>query len=105
MPYEILLTPPLAFAVYLLLAGLLNRIGRVLAGPERANPLKASIYAGGEASPTRPAAPGYKPFFVVALFFAILHLGILILGTGTFTPVTAVYLLGLLLALIALIIG
>lgn len=102
---EILLTPPLAFVVYLALAGALSIFGRALAGPGNATPLKSSTYASGEASPTRLAAPGYKPFFVIALFFAILHLGILILGSGTFTPITAVYLGGLLVALIALILG
>ncbi len=102
---EVLLTPPLAFMIYLLLAGALSLFGRWLAGPGKSNPLKASTYASGEASPTRPAAPGYRPFFVIALFFAILHLGILILGSGLATPITGVYLVGLMLALLALILG
>lgn len=105
MPLEILLTPPLAFVIYLVLAGALNAFGRALAGPGNVTAMKSSTYASGEASPTRLAAPGYKPFFVIALFFAILHLGILILATGTFQPITAVYLGGLLVALIALILG
>ena len=51
------------------------------------------------------AAPGYRPFFVVALFFAVLHLGVLVLATGIPSPVMRIYLLGLLLALLALILG
>ena len=102
---EVLLTPPLAFVIYLLLAGALSLFGRWLAEPGKSSPLKASTYASGEASPTRPAAPGYRPFFVIALFFAILHLGILILGSGLATPITGVYLVGLMLALLALILG
>jgi len=30
--------------------------------------------------PTSVGVPGYRPFFVVALFFAVLHLGVLVLG-------------------------
>ena len=80
-------------------------LGQALAAPGTESTWKTTTYAGGESAPTRPAAPGYRPFFVIALFFAILHLGILILGSGTFTPVTIAYLVGLLLALLALILG
>lgn len=105
MTLDILLAPPIAFAIYVALVAILSRFGRVLAAPGQASSLKATTYAGGESSPTHPAAPGYRPFFVIALFFAILHLGILILGSGTLTPITAIYLVGLLLALLALILG
>ena len=66
---------------------------------------KTSTYASGEAAPTSISAPGYRPFFVVALFFAILHLGVLTLGSSDFQPVSIAYLLGLMLALAALILG
>ncbi len=102
---DILLSPPVAFLIYLVLAGLLTGTGRVLAGPERAGVLKRSTYASGEAAPTRIAAPGYRPFFIIALFFAILHLGILMLGTSNLSPYAGFYLLGLVLALVALIMG
>jgi NADH:ubiquinone oxidoreductase subunit 3 (subunit A) len=105
MTLEILLAPPVAFAIYVALVAILSRFGRALAAPGNKSLLKATTYASGEASPTRLAAPGYRPFFVIALFFAILHLGILILGSGTLTPITAIYLVGLLLALLALILG
>jgi NADH:ubiquinone oxidoreductase subunit 3 (subunit A) len=67
--------------------------------------MKSSTYGSGEAPPTAAAAPGYRPFFVVALFFAILHLGVLMLGTGGLTLISGVYLIGLMLALVALILG
>jgi hypothetical protein len=55
------------------------------------------------------AAPGYRPFFVVALFFAVLHLGVLVLAVGGISSATAggtaVFLVGLMLALLALILG
>jgi len=102
---NILLSPPIAFLTYLALAGILYGLGRMLAGPTRTTPLKTSTYASGEAPPTKAAAPGYRPFFVVALFFAILHLGVLVLGVGGLTPLAGVYLVGLVLALLALILG
>jgi hypothetical protein len=52
-----------------------------------------------------PAAPGYRQFFVIALFFAVLHLGVLIIGSSDLSGVSGVYLLGLMLALVALILG
>ena len=102
---ELILTPPLAFLMYLGLVAILAGIGRVLAGPSQPTPLKTSIYSSGEAPASQPAAPGYRPFFVVALFFAVLHLGILMFGSGGLSPIGLIYLVGLLLALLALILG
>ncbi len=102
---SILLAPPLAFLIYLVLAGILSGAAKALAVPAQANPLKTSTYASGEAAPTRMAAPGYRPFFIIALFFAMLHLGILMLGTSDLSPVGGIFLVGLMLALIALILG
>ncbi len=100
-----LLTPPVAFLIFLALATILSGIGRVLAGPEKPSLLKSSLYTGGEAHHKPAGAPGYQPFFVIALFFAILHLGVLILGTGSLSWMAGVYLVGLILALVALILG
>ena len=102
---SILLSPPIAFLAYLVLVALLYALGRLLAGPSHLTPLKSSTYSSGEAPPTQLAAPGYRPFFVVALFFAVLHLGVLVLGSGGLSPITGIYLLGLMLALLALILG
>jgi NADH:ubiquinone oxidoreductase subunit 3 (subunit A) len=100
-----LLTPPLAFLIYVLLTGILSGLGRLLAGPARGTRLQVSTYSSGEAPPSRAAAPGYRPFFVVALFFAIVHLGVLMLGTSNFSLISGIYLAGLILALGALILG
>lgn len=102
---DVLLYPPIAFVIYLLLVGILSGVGRFLAVPSQANQLKQSAYASGEAGEDFKAAPGYRQFFVVALFFAVLHLGVLVLGSGTFTPMMGAYLVGLILALVALILG
>jgi NADH:ubiquinone oxidoreductase subunit 3 (subunit A) len=102
---EIFLTPPIAFVIYLVVVLAINGAGRILAGPERPTEAKSSLYAGGESIPTTPAAPGYRPFFVIALFFAILHLGVLMLASGGLTLMSGVYLVGLFVALLALILG
>ena len=102
---DILLSPPIAFPGYLALAYGIYRVGRRLAGPSQVTAKKSSTYASGEAPPTKVAEPGYRPFFVVALFFAILHLGILVVGSGAPSWAAAIYLVGLILALLALILG
>ncbi len=102
---NLLLVPPIAFLICLLLVALLSLLGKRMAGPSKYSALKSSIYSSGEEAPTRMAAPGYRPFFVVALFFAVLHLGVLVLGTGISSPVLVIYLCGLMLALLALILG
>ena len=102
---ELLLTPPFAFGIYAVLVGILYLAGKSIAMRGEASESKTSGYASGEKHDLEPAAPGYRPFFVVALFFAILHLGVLMLGTSRLEPVTIVYIGGLMLALLALILG
>jgi NADH:ubiquinone oxidoreductase subunit 3 (subunit A) len=102
---SILLQPPLAFLVYIGVAVLIYLIGRILAGAGHPSRAKSSLYASGEEAPISVAAPGYRPFFLIAIFFAILHLGVLMLGTGTPSPILVVYVVGLMLALLALILG
>jgi NADH:ubiquinone oxidoreductase subunit 3 (subunit A) len=102
---DLLLSPIFAFLIYGLLVGTLSLAGRAVAKRGQSSPMKTSRYASGEEHDPAPAAPGYRPFFVAALFFAVLHLGALMLGTSGLAPVTIVYLGGLMLALLALILG
>lgn len=102
---EILLSPPLAFLIYIPLVLVIVWIGKQLAGPENPDPVKSSLYGSGEEAPSFLAAPGYKPFFLIAFFYAILHLGMLVLGTSSLNLTSGVFLVGLLLALVALILG
>ncbi|MEN4011497.1 MAG: hypothetical protein AB1453_07470 [Chloroflexota bacterium] len=102
---EILLTPPLAFLIYIPLVLVILGVGKVMAGPEKRSPYKESVYASGEEGPVSSAAPGYRPFFLIAFFFAILHLGTLVLGTGDFGVSKLPFLLGMILALVALLLG
>ncbi len=100
-----LLVPPIAFLFYIGLVGLLSLIGRYLAGPGEADADKTAAYTGGERLSRQIGIPGYKPFFVVALFFAVLHLGALMIGSSIISPIALLYIVGLMLALIALILG
>ena len=102
---DIILTPPIAFLIYVPLVFLIFLLGRGLASPESPSEAKSSLYGSGELAPTSIAAPGYKPFFLVAFFFAMLHLGVLVLGTGAINARMIPPALGLILALVALILG
>ncbi|MBI2332291.1 MAG: hypothetical protein HYU84_09075 [Chloroflexi bacterium] len=102
---DTLLSPLFAFVIYGLLVGILSLVSRAVAMRGKTSHVKTSSYASGEEHDAEPAAPGYRPFFVAALFFAVLHLGALMLGTSGLAPVSLVYLGGLLLALLALILG
>jgi NADH:ubiquinone oxidoreductase subunit 3 (subunit A) len=102
---HVLLSPPFAFLIYVPLVLMILGLGRLLAGPERVTAMKTSIYGSGEAPPTTAAAPGYQPFFLIAFFFAILHLAMLVLGVGNLTTAAAFYIIGLILVLAALILG
>jgi len=102
---DLIFSPPIAFLIYTGLVIVLVGFGRLLAGRATPTPTKTSTYSSGEAPPEQIAAPGYRPYFVVALFFAILHLGALMLGTNNLSGMAIVYLVGLILALLALILG
>lgn len=102
---QILLSPPIAFLIYIPLVLALFFIGKALVGKEHPTPEKSSLYASGEEAQTSMASPGYRPFFLIAFFFAVLHLGMLVVGSGTFSLNMLPYILGLALALVALILG
>jgi NADH:ubiquinone oxidoreductase subunit 3 (subunit A) len=102
---NVLLSPPVAFLAYIPLVLLFVWLGKTMAGPGKPSDIKSSVYGSGEEAPTYLAAPGYKPFFLIAFFFAILHLGMLVLGSGGLTATAGIYLGGMLLALLALILG
>lgn len=102
---NILLSPFVAFLIYLVVVYIVSGLGKLFSATGRKTEFKTATYASGEAHDPLPAAPGYRQFFVVALFFAILHLGVLMIGSSGFSSVAIPYLLGLILALIALILG
>jgi NADH:ubiquinone oxidoreductase subunit 3 (subunit A) len=101
----VLLAPPFAFIAYLVVAGALLGIGKVVAGRRRARASEKMPYASGERASGLHARPGYQPYFGVALFFALLHVGVLVASTGGFTPLSLVYMGGLLLVLLVVAVG
>jgi NADH:ubiquinone oxidoreductase subunit 3 (subunit A) len=102
---HLLLIPPVALLLYVGLVSILALIGRRLVGSVKESAAQRTTYASGEASPRYTAAPGYRQFFIVMLFFAILHLGVLVLGSEGRTVTAIVYLAGLFLVLVVLILG
>jgi len=102
---DLILSPVVALTFYMALVAILSLIGRAVAVRGKAAAGKRERYAGGEEHASEPAAPGYRPFFKVALFFAVLHLGVLMIGASGFSPFTGVYIGGLILVLVALILG
>jgi NADH:ubiquinone oxidoreductase subunit 3 (subunit A) len=102
---DLILTPPAAFIIYLILVGALSGLSWKFAAQGQPSVHKSSTYSSGEAPPSKMAAPGYQPFFVIALFFAILHLGVLMLGSMGVSTIAVIYLAGLILTLIVLILG
>lgn len=100
-----MLSPLVAFLIYFAVVGLTSGLGALFSARGRQTKFKTATYASGEENDPIPAAPGYRQFFVIALFFAVLHLGVLMIGSSDMSPVAGLYLLGLILALIALILG
>ena len=100
-----LLSPVVAFLVYFAVVSAISGLGRLFSAKGSKSQFKSTVYASGEENDPLPAAPGYRQFFVIALFFAILHLGVLMIGSSDLSSVAGLYLLGLILALIALILG
>ena len=100
-----ILTPVFAFLIYFLVVYAASGLGRLFSARGRKSQFKSEPYASGEDYDPVPAAPGYRQFFVIALFFAVLHLGIIMIGSSDLSSVTGIYLLGLILALVALILG
>ena len=102
---SILLSPLVAFLIYVAVVAIVSGLGKLFSASGRRTEFKTASYASGEEHDPLPAAPGYRQFFVIALFFAVLHLGVLMVGSSDLSPVAGVYLLGLILALLALILG
>ncbi len=95
------LAPPVAFVAYIGLVSVLLVVSRILAGPHRSSTAESALYASGEAAQQgRNVGPGYAGFFGIALFFGVLHVGVLIAATGGVSIVGAIYVVGLLAVLV-----
>ena len=97
----VLLSPPFALLAYIGLTCLLLGVARVLTVRRGSRSRAAeALYASGEAPARTHAAPGYQPFFASALFFALLHVGVLIASIATLQPIAIAYAMGVLVVLL-----
>ena len=102
---DFLFAPLIVFFIYFAVVSIASGLGRRFSAKGRETEFKTATYASGEANDPVPAAPGYRQFFVIALFFAVLHLGVLVVGSSGLSLAAIPYLLGLILALVALVLG
>jgi len=72
--------PPIAFIIFLVLAFLFGLGSRRMAPRAPTEKDAETSYAGGEDIPGEKQFPGYESFFVMALFFTVLHVLALLIG-------------------------
>lgn len=102
---SLLLLPPFAFLVILLVVGLGFRLLRVFAFvPPRVESDSLKAYGCGETWPDHKVRPDYSEFFLFAFFFTIMH--VVAMMVATLPPLTlevagiaAAYVLGAVLCL------
>ena len=109
---SILLIPPIAFGIYLLVIWGLSRVTSGLAAKHVYAEGKESPYACGEEFPGEKATPEYGSFFPFAIFFTLMHVAGLMLATFALAPtgvlnlgVGAAYLVAIGLTLAILFLG
>ncbi len=81
MNLDILLSPPLAFAIGLGLAYLVLLFGRAVGARPQPTAGKLEPYACGENFEPEKFEFGYRRFFVAALFFTVMHVAVLTIAT------------------------
>lgn len=102
-----LLSPPIAFFVFLGAALLLYGLGAKMAPKLKKAGGKLTTYACGEDIPGVKIQFGYRLFFFIALFFTIMHVASLVIATvpsGKIIFFAIFYLLMIFLSIMALII-
>jgi NADH-quinone oxidoreductase subunit A len=84
---EFLISPPVAFVVFLLLFYLLYYIGSLMAPKLKNVGGKLTSYACGEDVPGVKVQFGYRLFFFIALFFTMMHVAALVVATLPAGPI------------------
>ena len=103
---DILLSPPLAFLIFLGLCYLLYIVAGRLAPKVKKVGGKLTTYACGEDIPGYKVQYGYRLFFFIALFFTMMHVAALVVATLPAGPMAffGVFYLGMIfLSVLALI--
>ena len=102
----ILLSPPIAFVVFLAAAFGLYALGRGMAPKLTKAGGKLTTYACGENIPGVKVQFGYRLFFFIALFFTMMHVTALVIATvpsGKIVFFALFYLVMIVLSLTALV--
>ncbi len=104
--FDMLLSPPIAFVVFLLLFYLLYWFAGLVAPKAKKEGGKLATYACGEDIPGYKIQFGYRLFFFVALFFTMMHVAALVVATLPSGPLVffGIFYLGMIfLSVLALI--
>ena len=102
----VLLSPPVAFFVFLAAAGGLYALGRKMAPKPTKTGGKLTTYACGENIPGVKVQFGYRLFFFIALFFTMMHVAVLVIATvppGKIVFFAVFYLIMIFLSVMALV--
>ncbi|MBP7864729.1 MAG: NADH-quinone oxidoreductase subunit A [Acidobacteria bacterium] len=86
MDINILLSPPVAFLIFMVVAGVLYLFGKLIAPKGKPEPGKYDPYACGEEFQADRFKFGYAKFYVAALFFTIMHVAALTVATAPGGP-------------------
>jgi len=103
---DILISPPVAFLIFLGLAFLLYALGRRMAPKLKKEGGKLATYACGEDLPGVKLQFGYRLFFFIALFFTMMHVAALVIATvpgGKILFLAVFYLVMIFLSILALV--
>jgi NADH-quinone oxidoreductase subunit A len=104
--FDFLISPPVAFLVFLAVGFLVYWLGSRLAPKLKKEGGKLATYACGEDLPGVKLQFGYRLFFFVALFFTLMHVAALVIATipgGKIVFFGIIYLLMIFLSILALI--
>ena len=103
---QLILAPPIAFIIFLVVAYLVYKWGGTLAIKKKVEGKKLATYACGEDIPSGKAQYAYQ-FFRIAFFFTILHVAALIIATvpsGRMAFLGIIYLLIVIAAVVILLV-
>jgi len=104
--FDMLLSPPVAFCVFLALFFLLYLFAGLLAPRPEKSAGKLATYACGEDVPGAKIQFGYRLFFFIALFFTMMHVAALVVATlpaGPLGFIGVFYLAMIFLSVLALV--
>jgi NADH-quinone oxidoreductase subunit A len=103
---DFLISPPVAFVLYLLVVFLIYLLGKRMAPKLNKVGGKLTTYACGEDIPGVKVQFGYRLFFFIALFFTIMHVAALMIATvpsGKIVLFAILYLAVIFLSIMALV--